>query len=265
MTIPEKPYLTTLNSLLGERTKTLVYPCIEDLLEHGLDLSRFSAGEYPPHSQDVMRHLGTWSRHAGLDHEQTSAWLIEYCITVLVRISKRTPAAIRHSTKGMLKYVFKDAVPFQCDCEKNKLRAHCSTECPVYAEMLARYQQRLIDAAKPYVRPPPPAIEYVSPVKQRFAEQFRKAMAVAIEAEARGMRLNRIVTLLNESGWKTRTGRAWRCATLSKELDKWKATPEAEKVASPTSRPADSAGTSPETRPEGVLSGVPTDKPLPPG
>ena len=71
--------LSRLETMLGEPRKATIYPCIRDLVEHGIDLARFSAGEIKPQRQDVTQYVAAWSRHAGLGEEETRDWLIDYC------------------------------------------------------------------------------------------------------------------------------------------------------------------------------------------
>ena len=143
------PFLNLLNPMLGDRSKDLLYPCIRDLVEHGLDLARFTAGESRPQRQDLTQYLAAWSRHAGLSEEQSSAWLIDYCATLLTPISKRTPAAVRHSTKSNLRYIYRSAVTFLCHCASNPFRAECRPDCPVYADMQAKLSAKAIEDAQP--------------------------------------------------------------------------------------------------------------------
>ena len=72
MTNAGRPFLSTLDTMLGDRGKERIYPCIRDLVEHGLDLARFAAGEITPQRQDITQHLAAWSRHAGLSEEESS-------------------------------------------------------------------------------------------------------------------------------------------------------------------------------------------------
>ena len=93
-----------LETILGDRGKNTFYPCIWDLVEHGLDLARFSADEIKSQRQDITQYLAAWSRHTGLSEEESSSWLIDYCIGRLSSLSTRSPAAIRHNTKSNLRY-----------------------------------------------------------------------------------------------------------------------------------------------------------------
>lgn len=215
-----KPFLTMLEARLGEAGKGTMYLCIRDLVEHGLDLTRFAVGEVKPQRQDITQYLAAWSRHAGLSEEESRGWLIDYCTTLLKSLSKRTEAAIRHSTKGNLKYIYKSEVPFFCQCEKNPFRARCGTECPVYTEMQAGILTRAEEALhpRPYVPRPPSLIDFPLPVKKANLEQFQTAMRVAQEEVQKGTKLRLIVVLLNERGLKSRIGRKWNYATLRREL-----------------------------------------------
>ena len=87
MTNGGRPFLSILDTMLGDRGRDRIYPCIRDLVEHGLELARFSAGEITPQRQDITQYLAAWSRHAGLSEEESSRWLIDYCIDMLPSLS----------------------------------------------------------------------------------------------------------------------------------------------------------------------------------
>ena len=221
------PFLNLLNPMLGDRSKDLLYPCIRDLVEHGLDLARFTAGESRPQRQDLTQYLAAWSRHAGLSEKQSSAWLIDYCATLLTPISKRTPAAVRHSTKSNLRYIYRSAVTFLCHCASNPFRAECRPDCPVYADMQAKLSAKAIEDAQPktYTRPPPPVFEMVLLVKVANREQFQTGLRLALDESQKRTKPSRIIALLNERGLKTRTGRPWTYPILRKELQALKNSP----------------------------------------
>jgi hypothetical protein len=212
-------FLNVLDTLLANRGKDTLYPCIRDLVEHGLDLARFAAGETTPQRQDITQYLAAWSRHAGLSEEEASAWLVEYCAARLVVLSRRTPAAVRHSTKSNLRYIYRSAVPFLCDGANNPFRAHCRPDCPVYADMQAKRQAKALEMAqpKPAFRPPDPVIVAL-PVKVANQEQFQTGLRLAFDEVRKGTKMPRIVELLNKRGLKTRTGREWKYAILRNEL-----------------------------------------------
>ena len=235
MTYQGKPFLGKLESLLGEPGKATIYPCIRDLVEHGLDLARFSAGEITPQRQDVTQYVAAWSRHAGLGEEESRDWLIDYCIAMAASLTKRSPAAIRHSTKSNLKYIHKSAVPFLCQCANNRFRAHCSSDCPVYADMQAKLLAKASEALnpKPFSHPPAPVIEPVLSVKAVYLEQFQTGLRLALDEVQKGTKMRRIIEILNERGLKTRTGRTWRYGILRNELQKLKNSPIALQVHTP--------------------------------
>jgi hypothetical protein len=214
-----RPFLNVLDTLLGGRGKDTLYPCIRDLVEHGLDLTRFAAGETTPQRQDITQYLAAWSRHAGLSEEESSAWLVDYCAALLVAISRRTPAAVRHSTKSNLRYIYRSAVPFLCHGANNPFRAHCCPECPVHADMEAKRHAKAVELAqpRPVVRPSAPVIESL-PVKVANQQQFQTGLRLALDEVQKGTKMRRIVELLNERGLKTRTGRDWKYAILRNEL-----------------------------------------------
>lgn len=227
MTYQGKPFLGRLESLLGEPGKATIYPCIRDLMEHGIDLARFSAGEITPQRQDVTQYVAAWSRHAGLTEEQSREWLIDYCIAMAASLTKRSPAAIRHSTKSNLKYIHRSAVPFLCECANNRFRAHCNSACPVYADMQAKLLAKANEALnpKPFSHPPAQVFEPVLPTKVVYQEQFQRGLHLALDEIQKGTKMPRIVEILNESGLKTRTGRKWKYAILRNELQALKNSP----------------------------------------
>ncbi len=219
-------FLNVLDTLLRDRGKGTLYLCIRDLVEHGLDLARFAAGESTPQRQDITQYLAAWSRHAGLSEEEASAWLVDYCAARLVAISRRTPAAVRHSTKSNLRYIYRSAVPFLCHGANNPFRAHCHPDCPVYADMQVKRQAKALEMAqpRPAFRPPDPVIVSL-PVKEANKEQFQTGLRLALDEVRKGTKMPRIVELLNKRGLKTRTGREWKYAILRKELQALKNAP----------------------------------------
>ena len=224
MTNSGKPFLILLDTRLGDRGKDTIYPCIRDLVEHGLDLTRFAAGEIRPQRQDITQYVAAWSRHAGLTEEESAGWLNDYCVVMLASLSKRTPAAIRHSTKSNLRYIYRSAVPFLCECANNRFRANCSIDCPVYADMQAKLLVRAEEALhpKPMVHPPVVVYPPVVPVKALYHEQFQTGLRLALEEVQKGTKMGRIVKLLNDQGLKTKTGRKWNYDSLRIELQKLK-------------------------------------------
>lgn len=218
-----RPFLEKLTAMLGERGRGTLYPCIRDLVEHGLSLERFPTGEWPPDRQAVTQYLAAWSRHAGLSEEESRAWLVDYTAVVLAPLSQRTPAAIRHSTKSNLRYIYRSEVPFLCQCAQNPFRADCRPDCPFHAGMQAKLRAGIdLTAHRRRPRPtPPPVIEPVLPVKEVYREQFQKAVRLAAEEAEKGTDRERIVAILRERGLKTRTGREWTYSTLARELAAW--------------------------------------------
>ena len=131
---------------------------------------------------------------------------------------------LRHSTQSNLRYIYRSAVPFLCQCADNRFRARCSRDCPVYADRQAQLRAKAIEALnpKPYVRPPLPVPEVVLPVKAAHREQFETGLRLALEEVKKGTKLPRIVELLNQRGLKTKTGRQWLYATRRNELERLK-------------------------------------------
>jgi hypothetical protein len=221
MTAENNSHLATVRASLGAREAELIYPCILDLIENGLDLDRFPPGAATPDRQNVTQYLAAWSRHAGLSLEESRDWLMDYCVEVLSPLSRRTPAAIRHSTKSNLKYIFNSQVPFLCECEGNRFKARCSAACPVHAEMQAKLAAKANEPPfKPTPPRPAPVLEVIIPVKEANREQFEAGLAFARRQRQKGTKIKRILEKLEARGFKTRTGRKWTYEILHSELKK---------------------------------------------
>jgi ribosome-binding protein aMBF1 (putative translation factor) len=57
-------------------------------------------------------------------------------------------------------------------------------------------------------------------IKDEYKDQFEKAIEVAQHHLKQWVPKKKIVNLLNESGFKTRTGKKWSYSTLANELKK---------------------------------------------
>ncbi len=125
------------------------YSCIKDLVENGLSLDRFAAGEHRPNRNDTTIFLSAWFSRMGFTPEAYSNWLIDYAVDVLSRISSSASSQIRHSTKSIIKFIHGDSgTVFLCNCRHNVFKARCSSDCPIYAEMEAIYFRNLGIAQK---------------------------------------------------------------------------------------------------------------------
>lgn len=230
-----RSFLPDLGVALAGRNPDPIYPCIQDLLVNGLDLTRFVAGEARPNRQEVTAFLAAWSRHAGLTEPDTAGWLVDYSTSVLAILSKRSLAAIRHSTKSNIRYIYRSSVPFLCGCASNTCKARCCTTCPVFPEMQAAQIAKQAEARLPrsYPPPQPPVYKIVIPTKVANREQFEAAMRLAAEQSEKGMTVRHITNLLNEAGFKTKTGKKWAEGILGLELRRWLARPEPPQIQTP--------------------------------
>ncbi|MFY9941852.1 MAG: hypothetical protein WAK57_06735 [Desulfobacterales bacterium] len=215
-------FLGKLRALLADRGKDAVFPCIQDLVTHGLQTSRFSPAQSLPNRQDVTQYLAAWSRFAGLDQETCRRWLSDFAVAMLASISKSTPSGIRHSTKSNVKYIYRDEVAFACGCEANQFRARCSDSCPVYEEMKRKPVKGEGEGAGAARTAFPDELEELPParVKERFREQFEAATDLVLRELGKGTKKAAIVEILNQQGMKTRTGREWTVGILSVEIRK---------------------------------------------
>jgi hypothetical protein len=214
-----------LTKILDDAQKQKIYTCITDLLSNGIVAERFKAGESFPSRQDVTHFILSWLKHNGVPADRCRNWMIRYCERKLSPISSASPSRIRHSTKSLIKYIYRsEDVSFDCGCEQNKLKAACEPNCPIYGEMKDKYQIRMnqLKDAVNYVRPKdqPPA-EPLLQVGERYKEQFEKAMDVVREHLNQVSNLDEMKRYLNDQGYKTRTGKPWTSAILHNEIKKY--------------------------------------------
>jgi len=213
-------FLGRLRTLFWESGGNVIYPCIQDLVENGLTVARFSPADRIPTRQDVTQYLASWCRHAGLSQEDCHGWLVEYSVVMLSSISRTSPSGIRHSTKSNVKHIYHADIPFICECDENPFRAHCSTNCPAYADMQAKLIER---------RSKKPNIEHInerpaeifemqkSLVRETNKEQFEATLEVIRSEMERGTERKAILDLLIERGFKTRRGKKWSYSILGNE------------------------------------------------
>jgi hypothetical protein len=213
-------HIDTLKKVLTGINSKYLFPCIKDLISSGMDSKHLSlVGQYGFSRQDITQYLAAWFKYIGVSQDDCQGWMIEYSVQVLSKISSSSYSRIRHSTKSNLKYIYKSDVAFDCGCENNVFKAFCSPKCPVYKEMLDKYKKT----------PPAPQIyEYRSTIKEvepesfslkeRYREQFEKALETAIKHIGKGVSKKDVLILLNNRKFKTRTGRKWTYSILLNEL-----------------------------------------------
>jgi len=221
-------YLKKLKKILTENNEKYLFPCIRDLAANGLNVERFTNEEQAPSRQDVTQYIAAWFKYTGMSSDECSKWMLEYCVDVLSSISSSSKSRIRHSTKSNIKYIYKSDLSFDCRCEKNRFKAPCEPTCPVYEEMLHKAKERETTKIVEYNknRVEHKAAEEIAPislsVKDKYKEQFEKALEVAQDYLKQWIPKTKIVYLLNHNGYKTRTGKKWSYSILTSELKKLK-------------------------------------------
>ena len=196
-----------------------LYPCIDDLIEHGVCFDRFSAEEIKPTRHETTLFLANWLNHAGANIEEARDWLINYAVDVLAPISSSSKSQIRHSTKSAIKYMFNNEVPFACGCEENNFKAHCKPSCPLHDEMTKKNQeakdkaslereQLILTAAKNRQKEEPKPEKKITIIDQ-YREQYLEAVVYAHKLRAEGMLIKDIATKLNEKKFKSKKGLDW--------------------------------------------------------
>jgi hypothetical protein len=220
-------YLDDLEEILGDKKNTCLFPCIKDLVAHGLDPARFSDEDNAATRQDITQNFAAWFKYIGMSPSQCQQWMIDYCTGVLSAISSSSKSQIRHSTKSNIKYIYSSDVSFNCGCENNRFKAACERTCPVYEEMAIRAKEGKAEqciksfatTVESRARDNEIALQRTS-VKDTYRDQFEKAIEVALNHINQGVSKQKVVSLLNDSGFKTRTGKRWSSAILGGELRK---------------------------------------------
>ncbi|MCA1795088.1 MAG: hypothetical protein ABR534_05725 [Desulfotignum sp.] len=217
-------FFDRLTTLLGDSAGVSIYPCIDDLVENGMQLSCFSPSDQIPNRQDVTQYLAAWCRDVHISEDACRTWLCDYAVSTLASLSKSSASRIRHSTKSNVKYIYQSERPFICGRENNAFRAACGKRCPVYNEMGIKAEKAAADSlAEMEQRHAAVApITAVPSGKEVFREQFLAAKQLVLQEVSKGTKQTVILALLKQQGMKTRTGRDWTYATLNHEIRKIK-------------------------------------------
>ena len=94
---------------------------------------------------------------------------------------------------------------------------------PVYGEMKVKYKIRMkklhddIHFVRPRVQP---SVEPPLQVRERYKEQFDKAMEIVKEHLNQVSSIDEMTRYLNDQGYKTRNGKSWTSSTLRNETKK---------------------------------------------
>jgi len=219
-------HLKRLKQILGQNAEKYFFPCIKDLVANGLTSARFSSEDSRPSRQDITQYIAAWFKYIGISANECRDWMIGYCVDVLSTISSSSNSQIRHSTKSNIKYIYKSDVAFDCGCENNAIKASCEQNCPAYNTMSDKCKERKAREAKRSYEPEREpihcgaGIETLS-VKEIYSDQFKKALEIVKDHVRKGVSKQDIVTLLNDRGLRTRTGREWTSAILGAEVKKF--------------------------------------------
>jgi len=221
--VKQTSLLLRLRKLLPAEDTDVIYPCIQDLLENGLDASRFAEAEQKPNRQEVTQYIAAWCRSIGMGEDDCRGWIIDYCTIKLSAISKSTAAAIRHSTKSNLKYIYRSEVPFSCQVDENRFKAACSTTCPCYADMSVRLEaekNRKMEAQRELAASITPEPEPEPTPKEIRRQAFEKSLKFIRTQLKTDQTARQIVRLLNANGYKTRADKEWTISILNNEISR---------------------------------------------
>jgi len=235
-------HLNKLKKMIEVSDKNL-FPCINDLVVNGLSLARFSSEDRKPNRQDITQYLAAWFKYIKVSSDICRNWMNEYCVDILSAISSSSASKIRHSTKSNIKYIYTSDVTFSCEREDNPYKASCGPNCSIYGKMSKENKEKRAkelkeardleakinaqikkDEAEAKALAKAKAKEAKSKIllmRDKYEEQFNKAMEIIIDNIKKGVKKKNIITLLNDSGFKSRTGREWTSSLLTIELKKY--------------------------------------------
>ena len=219
-------YLNRLRQIIPKSNEGYLFSCIEDLVQNRLNPEKFSKEDSVPSRQDITQYIAAWFKYLGLSEDQCREWMVEYCVGVLSAISSSSKSQIRHSTKCNVRYIYRSDVTFDCGCANNRLKATCDPKCPIYDEMAHKAKESkspTIDGSYKAISGYKVVDEIAPinhPIKDQYKEQFEKAVDVAQRYLNQRVSKKEIVSLLNDSGFRTRTGKKWSYSILANELKK---------------------------------------------
>lgn len=222
-----KKYLQRIGDILDVRINEYLFPCIEDLLLNGLSQERFAEGEGMPNRQKVTEFLARWCNFTGMSQEQCLDWLTEFALEVLSSRSRSGPSAIRHGTKSMTRYVYSQNKSFLCGCEMNSFHLRCETNCIIYVHQKNEYSvqeqkskalyESILSKADNENRE---ADKIHAKLKDKYREQYEKALQVIKEEIANGSSNKMILNILLDAGFKSITGKQWTMSLVFNERKK---------------------------------------------
>jgi hypothetical protein len=193
----------------------VIYACLRDLIEHGPIGTRGIPADSRPSRSVITHYLAAWARSIGLSEETCLEWLTVYALEVLAAISTSSAGAIRHNTKGIVKYVYRSGYPFNCGKEHNALQCRCDPQCPIYpqAPIPMPTPAAILAAAEAAAGNGPP--RPIGRIKDHHRERYEKALLVIREMRAAGRKSSEIIERLNAEGLPTKTGRKWTGSILT--------------------------------------------------
>lgn len=211
-----------------------LFPCIKDLVLNGLSLDRFSSKDSIPNRQDITQYLAAWLKYVKVYSDICKVWMNEYCVDILSAISSSSKSKIRHSTKSNIKYIYTSDVIFKCERENNPYKASCEQDCPVYKSRGSKEPNKVHDIKTEICNKADNADnnetrgnkEKSNPsnsplMRDKYRDQFNKAMEIVSDNIKKGIKKKNIIVLLNDDGFKSRTGKQWTASLLAVALKRY--------------------------------------------
>jgi hypothetical protein len=209
-------FLSRLKDLLRESERAMP-AWMEELLLHGPRLEEWPEPRMRPNRMEMTEFLARWLKYAGIGRQEALEWLLGYCCEVLSEYSQSGRSQIRHGAKYNVRYVYDGSI----ECDFSALEGSLPAEFegrPPFMPVLERWREQLEEEKRrrreSYVWVPPVVLS----VKERYREQFEKGLQFAREKLGAGEGLAKVLTLMNQQGFLSRTGRRWSASTLMLSL-----------------------------------------------
>ncbi len=218
-------YLDTLKQVLDENNKSRLFCCIKELATNGVSLERFTEGEHTPSSKDLIRFIARWFKRIRMSEGECRDWMNEYHVEILSSVYSGPGLWREEHIRSQIKSVYESDTVFDCGCENNPFKASCGRNCLVYKEMLDKWEERKARETNMSYTPRTGNKIWdmalavpVRSVKEKYNDQFEEAVNIICDHVGRHVPRDRIVKVLNERGFKTKTGKKWTYSSLSNVL-----------------------------------------------
>lgn len=206
-------YLNELNRLARQKQIT-PYVCIIELIERTLKYKTSNQNDNHPTRTDITEYLTAWFRHVKFLPEEIQSFLVSYAVDVLSAISSSSPGSIRHSTKSIIKYIYRSDFEFKCYAGHNNVRSICSPDCPIYQTQKQLYEEKVAQELREREESEKRIAELTKPDSETQAKLERKriyqeTIDIIFKKREEKVPYTKIAELLNQQKRPSQHGKTW--------------------------------------------------------